>query len=233
MDLPMAGGESTWVNNSSWSRLDHFLVSSEWDFSYPGLVQKKLLRVCLDHAPILLDRGYLQTGKRPFKFKNMWLKEKGFVGKVKNWWDSFHFFGSPSYVLAKKIKALKWEIKRWNLKVFGDKRARHKASCEELKMLDKIEEGRQLTKEEKASRTRISREVEASNLQEEICWRQKSRVRWLKEWDKCSQFFHMVVNANRRNNTIKSLIVNGSPTLDPDIIRDHIVSFYDFVYGAP
>jgi hypothetical protein len=41
MDLLMVGGGSTWSNNSSWSRLDRFLVSPEWEFSYPGLLQKK------------------------------------------------------------------------------------------------------------------------------------------------------------------------------------------------
>jgi hypothetical protein len=230
MDLPLAGGESTWVNNTSWSRLDRFLVSPEWEFSYPGLMQKKLLRVCSDHVPILLDRSCLQTGKRSFKFENMWLKEEGFVEKVKNWWDSFHFFGSPSYVLAKKIRALKWEIKKWNLEVFGDVGVRHKASCEELKLLDSIEEGRNLTEEEKARRTQLYGEVEASILQEEICWRQKSRVRWLKEGDKCTKFFHIVANTNRRNNTIESLIVNGSSSSDPACISDHIVSFYDSLF---
>ena len=233
MDLPLAGGESTWANNSSWSRLDRFWVSPEWDFSYLGLMQKKLLRACSDHAPILLDRGCLQIGKRSFKFENIWLKEEGFVEKVKIWWDSFQFFGSPSFVLAKKISALKWGIKRWYLEEFGDVGARHKASCEELKMLDKIEEGRQLTEEEKARRTQISREVEASILQEEICWRQKSRVRWLKEGDKCTKFFHLVVNANHRNNTIEPLIVNSSSTLDPAIISDHIVSFYNSLFTEP
>ena len=92
-------------------------------------------------------------------------------------------------------------------------------------MLDRTEEGRQLTEEEKARRSQLSREVEASILQEEICWRQKSRVRWLKEGDKCTKFFYLVANANRRNNSIKPLIVNGSSTSDPTIISDHIVSY--------
>jgi hypothetical protein len=196
-------------------------------------MQKKLLRVCSDHAPILLDRGCMQTSKRSIKFENMWLKDEGFVEKVRIWWDSFHFFGSPSFVLAQKIRAFKWEIKRWNLGEFGDVGARSKASCEELQMLDRIEEGRQLTKEEKARRSQISREVEAFILQEEICWRPKSRVRWLKEEDKCTKFFHLVANANRRNNSIESLIVDGSPTSDPAIISDHIVGYYDYLFTKP
>ena len=92
-------------------------------------------------------------GKRAFKFENMWLKEEGFVEEVRNWWGSFQFFGSPSFVLAKKLKALKWEIKRWNLE---DVRERNKASGEELKSLDRIEEGRQLTEEEKKRRRQIT-----------------------------------------------------------------------------
>jgi endonuclease/exonuclease/phosphatase family metal-dependent hydrolase len=59
MDLPMAGGESTWSNNLTWSRLDRFLVAPEWEFCYPALLQKKLLRVWLDHAPIFLSSGCL------------------------------------------------------------------------------------------------------------------------------------------------------------------------------
>jgi hypothetical protein len=91
MDLPLAGGMSTWANYLSWSRLDRFLVSPEWELSYPGLMQKKLLRVCSDHTPIMLMRGCVQNGKSSFKFENMWLKEVDFVDKVKAWWTSFSF----------------------------------------------------------------------------------------------------------------------------------------------
>jgi hypothetical protein len=119
------------------------------------------------------------------------------------------------------------------LEEFGDVGARNKASCEELKMLDRIVEGRQLTEEEKMRRIRVSREVENSILQEEICWRQKSRVRWLKEGDKCTKFFHLVANANRRNNSIESLIVDGLPTSDPAVISEHIVDYYNSMFTEP
>jgi hypothetical protein len=164
MDLPLAGGASTWSNNRSWSRLNRFLVSPEWEFSYPRLMQKKLLRVCLDHASIILLRGC------SFKFENMWLKEEGFVDKVRNWWNSFSFMGSPSFILAKKLRVLKGEIKRWNSEVFGNVGARNKAWAEELELLDRSEELRGLSEEEKERRLMAS-DLEASLLQEEISWR--------------------------------------------------------------
>ena len=50
-------------------------------------------------------------------------------------------------------------------------------------------------------------------------------IMWLKEGDKCNKIFLQVANANRRNNSIESLIVNGSFTFDPAIIGNHMVKF--------
>jgi endonuclease/exonuclease/phosphatase family metal-dependent hydrolase len=47
-----------WSNNReqpSWSRIDRFLVSADWEAKCPDLVQKRFLRLCSDHFPILLD----------------------------------------------------------------------------------------------------------------------------------------------------------------------------------
>jgi hypothetical protein len=151
MDLSLSGGVSRWSNNLSWPRMGCFLVSPKWELSYPGLVQKKLLRVCSDHAPILLARGCIQYRKRSFKFENIWLKDEGFVEKVGNWWGSFSFVGSPSFVLAKKLRALKGEITRWNFEVFSNVGARNKAWSEELEILDSTEEGKGLLEEERSA----------------------------------------------------------------------------------
>jgi hypothetical protein len=102
----------------------------------------------------------------------MCLKEEDFVDKVRSWWDSFSFSGSPSFVLAKKLRALKGEIKRWNLEVFGNVEARNKAWAEELKLLDSMEENRGLSGEEMERRRVLATDLEASLLQEEISWRQ-------------------------------------------------------------
>ena len=164
MDLSLFGGVSMWSNNLSWSRLDWFLVSPKWDLCYLGPAQKKLLRACFDHAPILLTRGGIQHGKHSFKFENMWLKEEGFVENVRNWWGSFSSVGSPSFVLAKKLRALKGEIKRWNLEEFGNVGARNKERAEELEWLDRNKEGTGLLEKEKERRRVLAIDLEASLL---------------------------------------------------------------------
>jgi hypothetical protein len=80
----------------------------------------------------------------------------------------FLFHGFPELYLAKKLRALKGEIKRWNLEVFGNVGARNKAWVEELELLDGSEETRGLSEEEKERRRRLASDLEASLLQEEI-----------------------------------------------------------------
>jgi hypothetical protein len=81
---------------------------------------------------------------------------------------------------------------------------------EDLCALDRLDEQRGLAPEEKIRKYEVIRDLENSTLQEEISWQQKSRVLWLKEGDKCTNFFHRIANSNRRSNAIESLSVNGS-----------------------
>lgn len=50
----------------------------------------------------------------------MWLREEGFVDKVHQWWNGYSFSRTLSYVLARKLKALKENLKQCNRQEFGD-----------------------------------------------------------------------------------------------------------------
>jgi hypothetical protein len=76
----------------------------------------------------------------------------------------FLFVGTPSFVLAKKLQALKGEIKKWNCEVFGNVGARHKAWAEKLELLDSYEADRGLSEEEKERRRGLATNLEASLL---------------------------------------------------------------------
>jgi hypothetical protein len=165
----------------------------------------------------------------------MWLKDEGFMDRVKGWWASYQFQGTPSFVLSTKLRALKKDIKTWNKNVFGNVGVLTKEKLDELKVFEIIAKGGDLSEEEKERKRLLCRDLERSLLQEEICWRQKSIIEWLKVGDKCTNFFHLVANLNRRFNTIDSLLINGSLSSNPVAIREHVVSFYEsmFVESMP
>jgi hypothetical protein len=108
-----------------------------------------------------------------------------------------------------------------------------KMHMEDLCTLDRLEEQHGLSPEEKVRKCVVIRDLENSILQEEISWRQKSRVLWLKDGDKCAKFFHQIANSNRRSNSIESLSVNGSISSDQQVIRDHVVQFYESLFAEP
>ena len=50
----------------------------------------------------------------------MWLEVGGFCDLVKSWWKDAHVEGYASLVVARKLKLVKEEIKKWDKEVAGD-----------------------------------------------------------------------------------------------------------------
>uniref|UniRef100_A0A2N9IM68 30S ribosomal protein S13, chloroplastic n=1 Tax=Fagus sylvatica TaxID=28930 RepID=A0A2N9IM68_FAGSY len=83
---------------------------------------------------------------------------------------------------------------------------------------------------EKNERIRLINDLETNISLEEICWRQKSRVTWLKEGDKNTKYFHKVANSHRHHNSIRHLSINGVLTTDQEAIKAEISGFYQHLY---
>ena len=112
------------------------------------------------------------------------------------------------------------DLKKWNEEVLGNIDSNKSKLLNDLREFDAIEESRALGSEEISKKGEVSRELEACLLMEEVSWRQKSRILWLKKGDKCTKYFHSMANSHRRYNSIDSLMIEGNYL----IIRRRLVS---------
>ena len=78
---------------------------------------------------------------------------ENFVDKVKAWWASYLLQGT-SFMLAKKLAALKLDLKKWNESEFGNVTFK-KQLWNKLNDLDDREETHPLTIEEKLEQVNL------------------------------------------------------------------------------
>ncbi|KAF5480849.1 hypothetical protein F2P56_001560 [Juglans regia] len=194
-------------------------------------MQKVLLRLCSNHFPIMLDCGGIVSRRSHFKFENMWLKVEGFGEKVRCWWNSYNFSGTPSFVWARKLKSLELYLMRWNKEEFGLLDIKRKRIKEELQTLEEKEVQGLFSEEDRTRKLWVVFDLENLALMEEISWRQKWRVLWLKEGDRCTKIFHQMTNSHRRYNVIEFLRDGDRLIKDQEDVKAHIVHYYEQLFS--
>eukprot|EP00253_Pinus_taeda_P012568 PITA_12568 len=125
-------------------------------------------------------------------------------------------------IFQRKLKHLKGEIKSWNNSVFGNIFKAKENLNQDMKSIQQrmIAEGRseELAQKEQS----IENQILERDLQEETLWRQKSRVRWLKEGEKNIKLFHKTTVQRRMSNQISHINnEQGSKIETHEVTEDH------------
>ena len=105
----------------------------------------------------------------------------------------------------RKLQFVKAKLKEWNKASFGELNEREKSILFDLANFDTLEQEGGLSLELLVQRALRKEELEELILREEIHWRQKVRVKWVKEGDCNSNFFHKVANDRQNRKYIKVL----------------------------
>ncbi|RVW87786.1 LINE-1 retrotransposable element ORF2 protein [Vitis vinifera] len=214
-------------------RLDRFLYSNEWGQLFPQGIQETLIRRTSDHWPIALDTNPFTWAQLLLDLRtcgcNILVSRRtlelveGFQG---NGWEGHKFMRRLQFVKAK--------AKEWNKLSFGVLNEKKKSILKDLANLDAIEQDGGLTSELLGQRALRKGELEELILREEIHWRQKARVKWVKEGDCNSKFFHKVANGRRNRKYIKSLENETGLVLNNAVsITEEILLYFEKLYANP
>lgn len=109
------------------------------------------------------------------------------------------------HTLQLKLKEMKTKIKKWNKEEFGnilEEKQRLEKAMEDIQQRI-ILEGRDDEKSEEEGR--LISQLKERRKQEEILWRQKSRIKWLMEGERNTKFFHQAMIQHRHKNRIFSI----------------------------
>eukprot|EP00253_Pinus_taeda_P024927 PITA_24927 len=213
IDIPTANGLFTWTNKQVAplqiaSRLDRFLLSDNAVHLGGEFTAHIIPFSGSDHWPIELHWNWPGNSiKRPFRFEAFWFTHPEFKEFIQNAWQNSNPTAPTKMArFQKKLKMLKAEIKRWNTNTFGHILKEKECIIQGIKKTQQqiLSEGR--TEELAHKEQEMEGKLLEREKQEEILWRQKSRIRWLKEGEKNTKFFHKSTVQRRMRNHISQII---------------------------
>lgn len=233
IDMPLSGSLFTWYCASKSSRIDRCLIADSFLSDFGLLVQSSLQRFSSDHRSLLVTIEEVNWGPRPIKFLNVWLKHPDFLTSVRRFWESYPTHASANFSLWSKLKSLRLDLKTWNIEVFGNAEEKVRLLVSEINAIDLLRESRDLSEDELAHRSWLNALL---ILQQKIVakiWRQKSRLHWFRNGDRCTRYFHKIANFGALRNKLSTLRTSRGYILDPAEIKEVAVAHFEGRFSAP
>ena len=235
-DHAYTGPLFTWSNRQEEGfvakKLDRALINAQWLLSFPSSKVEFLPPAASDHCLIIVQLSHQSfSPPRPFKFFNYWARHSDFLQTVKDSWE-LPVVGTPMIVLQKKLKRLKDSLKAFNQMYFADislKVKEKRLSYEEVQLFNLSNPSIAQIEQERV----LAQELHSLMLNEESFYRQKSRLQWIQEGDMNTKFFHSMVAAKQKANSITALTdEQGNKLSTYAQISQEAVSFFKKLLGT-
>ncbi|XP_033139542.1 uncharacterized protein LOC117131581 [Brassica rapa] len=182
--------------------------NADWHEKFPHSNAKYLRLWGSDHRPILADILKKPTRRsKKFKFDRRWLDNEELRQVILEGWKSPDL--PPNATIMEHISSCRKALSEW--------RKQHNINSAKLveELKEKVEglyaDDNATTEEIAAALKELSDALKA----EEMFWKQKSRVFWLREGDKNTKFFHALTKQRRARNKITQL-----RDVDGNIVED-------------
>ncbi|XP_027124270.2 uncharacterized protein [Coffea arabica] len=218
------GSAYTWTNGRMWQRLDRAVVNAGWLSSIELTRVAHLQRGRSDHCPLLVKGGSMARRRSSFRFLNVWRSHPTFQQTVTSAWAQ-PVPGIGMQKFFNKLKVVKRVLAGWNVDVFGNVSQRVKVAADNLLAKELLyDQNRDVLSRSAVHEARALHSRELA-LECEF-WRQKAAIKWIKEGDANTSFFHATVKQKRSSNFIARIRGTGDSWLDN--IEDIKLSASDF-----
>ena len=212
-DLGFQGPKFTWTNlqsneNVIFARLDRGVSTREWIQLFPSTRVRIIPFAPSDHHAIIVDciheAGQQTRRKHHFKFEAMWIKREGCEEVVRKAWEVPHE-GTKMFQLCQKIKTCRMDLINWSKQGIFSLPSKIKGLRAKLSTIDSNIHDVWQDHSRLIERHSTRKELNFLISQEEVNWRQRLRISWMREGDRNTKFFHECASQRKRTNEIKQL----------------------------
>ena len=186
--------------------MDRTIARKDWSSIYPDTFETHGSFTCSDHCPVILATVIQRDIHKafPFRFQNFWYNYKQ-VDHIVQKSLGVPIKGTKMFQVSKKLKLVKYEVKDWAKKQFGN--FQDKIFMNEQK-IEYVE--RKLLENPNSFRlnswmTRLIKQREKMLLFKQKYWGKLSRNEWLVKGDRNTNFFQRRANARRKRKLIMKI----------------------------
>lgn len=213
-------------NNHIKRKLDRSLATIKWRDHYQEATLSTLYTIGSDHFPLLLQLCSEEKKNSPFIFEYMWIQHPDYFVNIQEWWN-IQVKGIAMYRVFTKLQKLKSHLNTQNKENFRNVHERKVALQENMDIISK-----KIDIEGINAKNDMEEKVTLSKLyntfdQEEIHWKQKSIIAWLKEGDKNTKFFKLTIVSRSYNRIIEIRKLDQDILKYNEEIKKEDVSFYE------
>ena len=204
LEFPFTGDMLSWVGKRAGGstvrcRLDRAVGNADWHEKFPHSTVKYMRLWGSDHRLILVDILIKPTRRsKKFKFDKRWLDNEELRQVILEGWKSPDL--PPNANIMEHISSCRRALSEW----------RRQNNVNSEKLVEELnEEVEGLYAEDNATTEEIAaalKELSHALKAEEMFWKQKSRVFWLREGDRNTKFLHALTKRRRARNKITQLL---------------------------
>ena len=204
IDLQSLGDRFSWAgkrgNHLVRCCLDRTLANSSW-FDLYHVSHTEYFEIGeSNHRPMVTFMSVeREIPRRYFKYDNRMLNKDGFQDSVRRGWRGMGQAQLVREPLTQRIRRCRQHISQW-------KRLNRNNAEERIGILrSKLNKAFIFDDYSTEDKNAIMDDLNQAYLEEEIFWKQESRIMWLRSGDRNTIYFHAVTKARRVRNTISSI----------------------------
>lgn len=240
-DLGFHGLPYTWDNRKEGNRnvkarLDRTLADTNFLNRWGDTSVQHIQLTESDHCALLIQihasapsYGRRNGGaSRPFRYENMWQRHEEYEAFIQQAWDP-GIGASDLCSISNSLTSLQSSLSQWDRDVFGSIKRHLRWLRSELEK----ERGNTLYRGPTHREKQLMRQLSEMVSREEAMEHQRSRVQWLREGDKNTEYFQAKAKARARTNKIKRLRrQDGSWTSEQMELEQMAAQFYQNLFMA-